>query len=176
MSNEIPRPEEPPEAQPYEPPSFGEAGPQPSEMPLPETPIEPAAEAPSPPPPSQPPPVLPPGVNALPNHRFATPSLVLGLLSMLGLLSCLCPLFWLPFLQLCPSLWALALGGGALYTGNEARREIEASGGNIGGRDQADAGFIMGLIGVAFGLLAICLGVLWAVVWVIWPNSPLRVR
>lgn len=99
-----------------------------------------------------------------------------GILSMLGMLSCLCPLFWLPFLQLCPSLWALALGGGALYTGNEARREIEASGGNIGGHDQADAGFIMGIIGVAFGLLAVCLSVLYPVVLIAWPEGPFQTR
>lgn len=170
MSNEIQHPDGPPEAQPYEPPSFDEVGPQPGEPPPSETPIAPPAEAP--PPPLPPPPVA--GVP--PNHRLATPSLILGILSMLGMLSCLCPLFWLPLLQLCPSLWALALGGGALYTGNEARREIEASGGNIGGRDQADAGFIMGIIGVAFGLLAICLGVLWAVVWIALPEGPFRVR
>jgi len=163
-----------PPAQPYEPPS--EIGPQPGETPSPELPTQPEVGAPPPPPPVTPPISLPPEVAAPPNHRFATPSLILGVLSMLGILSCLCPLFWLPFLQLCPSLWTLALGGGALFTGNAARREIEASGGNIGGRDQADAGFIMGIIGVAFGLLAICLGVLWAVAWIIWPNSPLRTR
>lgn len=177
MNSELPHPEEPPAAQPHEPASFGEAGAQPGEMPPSGTPIEPAAEAPPPSPPLQPSPVSPPPeISAPPNHRFATPSLILGVLSMLGILSCLCPLFWLPFLQLCPSLWTLALGGGALFTGNAARQEIEASGGNIGGRDQADAGFIMGIIGVAFGLLAICLGVLWAVLWIVLPEGPFRAR
>ncbi len=169
MSNDIPHPDELPEAQPYEPPSFGEAGPPPGEPPPSETPGAPAAEPPPPLPP-------PPGAAVPPNHRLATPSLILGILSVLGMVSCLCPVFWLPFLQLCPSLWALALGGGALYTGNEARREIEASGGNIGGRDQADAGFIMGIIGVTFGLLAVCLGVLYIAVLIALPEGLFRAR
>jgi hypothetical protein len=109
-----------------------------------------------------------------PNHRFALPSLVMGILSILGALSCICPLFWVPFVQLCPSLWALALGGGALYTGNEARREIDASGGTIGGREQASAGFIMGIIGVAFGVLAVCLGLLVVAGVLTMPDNPIQ--
>jgi len=108
-----------------------------------------------------------------PSHRLALPSLIMGILSMLGALSCVC-LFWIPFVGLCPSVWMLALGGGALYTGNEARREIEVSGGTLSGRDQATAGFIMGIIGVLLGVLTICLGVLYAVGVIALPRNPIR--
>lgn len=167
MNSELPRPQEPAEARPVEPTDTGETSEvAPTGPASPELPTEPAVERPPP----------PPTVGVTANHRFALPSLIMGVLSMLGILSCICPMFWLPFLQLCPSLWALALGGGALYTGNQARREIEASGGSIGGRDQADAGFIMGIIGVAFGLLAVCLGVLYAVALIALPEGPFRTR
>lgn len=183
---------EPPPEKPYEPPSFEMAGPpgepppeppmgasEPAmETPPPTQPMPPYTPPPPPPemaPPGPPPPPLPPPVVGAPteNHRFALPSLIMGILSLLGALSCLC-LFWLPFFNFCPALWSLALGGGALYTGNEARREIEMSGGTVGGRDQANAGFIMGIIGIVVGILGLCIAAAIVVGLIATPNNPFQ--
>jgi hypothetical protein len=43
----------------------------------------------------------------------------------------------------------------AIWLGRKSMREIDASGGRVGGRGQAPAGFIMGIIGTALWVLAL---------------------
>ncbi|QWC86152.1 DUF4190 domain-containing protein [Nocardioidaceae bacterium] len=85
------------------------------------------------------------GGYAPPDHGRATVALVLGLVSLIGGLVCGVPLLASPF---------------ALVIGRKAVREIDASGGRLGGRGQAMAGYVMGIIGVvllALGIIAIVL-------------------
>lgn len=103
------------------------------------TPPDPGAEQPPPPPPPNPyggpPPVYaqpgyPPYVAA--EHPQATTVLILGIL---GLIMCQ---------VLSPFAWVM---------GNRVVREIDASGGAIGGRSSANAGRICGIVGtVLIGL------------------------
>jgi hypothetical protein len=65
----------------------------------------------------------------------ATAALVLGICGIL-----VCPL-------ICSAL--------ALIFGYRARREIDASGGMVGGRGSAVAGIVLGWVGVAFALIGI---------------------
>lgn len=65
----------------------------------------------------------------------ATASLVLGILSLV-----MCGLF---------------TGVPAMITGRRAMREIDASGGRLGGRGLAQAGFITGLVGTLLTTLAL---------------------
>jgi len=67
-------------------------------------------------------------------HRSATTALVLGIASLL-----FCGLF---------------TGIPAIVLGRRARREIDASNGQLGGRGTATAGFVTGLIGTAWSLCA----------------------
>lgn len=79
-----------------------------------------------------------------PNHPSATTALVLSLVALAGILFC-----GGITLVLSPFAWRL---------GTKAVREIDASPGTYGGRDQANAGRIMGIIGTVFlglGILAI---------------------
>ncbi len=79
-----------------------------------------------------------------PNHPSATTALVLSLIGLAGILFC-----GGITLILSPFAWRL---------GTKAVREIDASPGMYAGRDQANAGRIMGIIGTVFlalGILAI---------------------
>ena len=80
----------------------------------------------------------------VPNHPQATMALVLGLVGLIG--GCLCGL---PLLA-SPFAWAV---------GARAKREIEASHGQLGGAGNAQAGYITGIIGTVLLVLAV-LGVL----------------
>jgi hypothetical protein len=90
-----------------------------------------------------PPPAAPPLASHLirEDHPQATTSLVLGIISLV----------------LCQLVAPIAL-----VLGRRAVREIDASGGMLGGRGQAQAGWIMGLIGTI--LLAVSVLVILAVV------------
>jgi len=48
----------------------------------------------------------------------------------------------------------------ALITGYVAKAEIEKSHGRVGGERLANAGLILGWVGIGLGLLTICLGIL----------------
>lgn len=74
-----------------------------------------------------------------PNHPQSTTAMVLGILGLAccGIAS--------PF---------------ALFLGRKSMQEIDASGGQYGGRGQAQAGFIMGIIGTVLWVIGI-------VVWVV---------
>ncbi len=78
-----------------------------------------------------------------PKHPSATTAMVLGIIALAGGFFC-----GLPFL-LAPFAWS---------KGSRAVREIDASGGGLSGREQANAGRIMGIIGtvlLGLGLLAL---------------------
>jgi len=93
--------------------------------------------------PVQPYPAAPPAYGyTVPDHPKATTAMVLGIL---GIVVCG---------VMAPFAWSI---------GKKTRDEIDASGGRLGGRGQANAGYIMGIIGTV--LLA--LGVLFAIVYVI---------
>lgn len=79
---------------------------------------------------------------AMPQDKGATTALVLGIAGLaLGLTLCLGIGFIVsPF---------------ALFTGLAARRRIDASGGQLGGRGNAQAGFIMGVLGTILLVLFI---------------------
>lgn len=88
---------------------------------------------------TQPPQFPPPGSGypvgpPPPSSGKATASLVLGILGLV-----VCPLVL--------SVPAIVLGRGAM-------REIDASGGMIGGRSSAQAGFWLGVVGTAWVVLA----------------------
>lgn len=94
---------------------------------------------PPPPPPPPPYPYQGPGGpgGPVPDQRQATTALVLGILGIVicGILA--------PF---------------ALVIGRNSLKEIDASGGRLGGRGKAQAGFICGIIGtvlLALGVLAV---------------------
>lgn len=71
------------------------------------------------------------------NSGRATASLVLGIVGLI----------------LCPFICSVL----ALVFGYQARREIDASGGAIGGRGNAKAGIILGWVGIAFAILGMIL-------------------
>jgi hypothetical protein len=76
-----------------------------------------------------------------PNHRSATTALVLGILGVVC-----CPIFG-------PFAWGI---------GKKAVDEIDGSGGGIGGRGLAQAGYILGIVGTVFlllSLLVVALGI-----------------
>lgn len=83
-----------------------------------------------------------PGWNQAPAYAPAPPALGSATLAMvLGILS----------LVLC----GLVTGIPAIIIGRNAVKEIDASNGQLGGRSQAQAGFIMGIVGTAVSGLAI---------------------
>jgi hypothetical protein len=77
---------------------------------------------------------------APPPHPSATTALVLGLVSLIGLFICLFPILAAPF---------------AWRTGSRVVKEIDAQPGRWSGREQAQAGRIMGMIGTALLVLGI---------------------
>ena len=85
----------------------------------------------------------------VPNHPQAMTALVLGLIGLIG--GCLCGL---PLLA-APFAWAV---------GARAKREIEASHGQLGGAGNAQAGYIMGIIGTVLLVLAVIALLLFVVV------------
>lgn len=87
--------------------------------------------------------VPPPGYPVVrPDHPRATTAMVLGIL---GLVVCgICA----------PFAWSI---------GGKAVKEIEASGGAYGGRGQAQAGYIMGIIGTILMGIGVVLGVIWLI-------------
>ncbi len=100
-------------------------------------------------PPPFPPPYYPGGYPPMPvrvpDHPQAVTALVLGILGLV-----LCGGLTSPF---------------AWWLGRKAMREIDASGGAMGGRGQAQAGFILGIIGTALlavGVLIVVVAVLGA--------------
>lgn len=89
----------------------------------------------------------PPGYPvARPDHPRATTSMVLGIL---GLVVC----------SICaPFAWSI---------GGKVVKEIDASGGAYGGRGQAQAGYIMGIIGTILLGLGVVAGVIWLILVII---------
>ena len=83
----------------------------------------------------------PPGPVAPPTPGSATAALVLGILSIV----------------MCLGLFT---GIPAMVVGRNAKREIEASGGRLGGEGVANAGFITGLIGTLLSVLGLLFFVL----------------
>ena len=80
----------------------------------------------------------------LPDHPSATTAMVLGIIGLVGIAFC-----GGLTLVLSPFAWAI---------GRKSVREIDASPGRYGGRDKANAGTIMGIIGTVFlgiGILAV---------------------
>ncbi len=101
-------------------------------------------------PPNQPPPG-PPMQPVAPNSSKATTSLVLGICSLV-----VCGFF---------------LGIPAMIIGRQAKQEIEASQGRLGGEGLATAGFITGLIGTIWSALAAILLVVLLVIGGIFANE-----
>ncbi len=101
----------------------------------------------------------PPGFGAgLPDHPSATTAMVLGIVGLVGVALC-----GGITLVLAPFAWAM---------GRKSVREIDANPGRYGGRDKANAGKIMGIIGtvlLVLGIVAI-IGVIALIAAV--PDSP----
>jgi hypothetical protein len=88
-------------------------------------------------------PGYPPYVGALPDHPSATTAMVLGIIGLAGLLFC-----GGITLVLSPFAWAI---------GGKAVREIDAEPGRYGGRDKAQGGRVMGIIGTVLLMLGVLL-------------------
>ena len=123
-----PQPNDP--NQPPPPPGYGYPPPPPGAMPPP----YPGYPGPGYPAAGYP---MGPGYPQQPSHPQATTAMVLGILGLA------CCGIAAPF---------------ALFIGRKSMQEIDASGGQYGGRGQAQAGFIMGIIG----------SVLWVIGVVVW--------
>lgn len=79
----------------------------------------------------------------LPKHQSATTAMVLGIIAVAGGILCYLPILAAPF--------AWVMGGRAV-------KEIDASGGTLGGRGEATAGRVLGIIGtvlLVLGILAV---------------------
>lgn len=87
-----------------------------------------------------PPPGYAPFAPQPPKHESATTAMVLGLVGTVGALACTLPVVVAPF---------------AWHTGAKALREIDASQGALGGRSEAKAGMILGIIGTVLLVLAV---------------------
>lgn len=83
-------------------------------------------------------------------HSKAVPALVIGIISIV--LACCCS--------------PLGVVGGivAAVLGNQAKGEIAASGGRLGGESQAQAGFVIGIVAIALGTVLFILGLVTEVV------------
>ncbi|WP_299049822.1 DUF4190 domain-containing protein [uncultured Nocardioides sp.] len=88
--------------------------------------------------PGPPGPGFAPGHPLPPKHPSATTAMVLGIVALGGGLMCGLPLVVAP--------WAWVTGGRAV-------REIDASGGTLGGRGDAQAGYVMGIVGTVLLVL-----------------------
>lgn len=80
-----------------------------------------------------------------PDHPSASTAMVLGLVGLVGFFMCGITV------ALCPFAWAM---------GGRAKREIDASGGALGGRDKAMVGYVTGVIGtiiLGLGVLGVIL-------------------
>jgi hypothetical protein len=75
-----------------------------------------------------------------PKHPNATTAMVLGIVAVAGGVICYLPLLIAPF---------------AWFTGSKAVRDIDESGGAQGGRGEAVAGKVLGIIGTALLALAL---------------------
>lgn len=71
------------------------------------------------------------GYQPVPEHPQSTMALTLGLIGLIGTLLCVVPSVVGPF---------------AWFIGAKAKREIDASGGRLGGRGQALTGYVLGII------------------------------
>ena len=87
------------------------------------------------------PPGYPPGHGFAPDHPKAGTSLVLGILGVV-----LCQV-------VAPFAWV---------TGKRTLTEIDASGGRWGGRGQAQAGYVLGVVGTVLLALSVAALLLWA--------------
>lgn len=150
MSGPAPDPEQPqhPGPPPSFQPSWGQPGPgQPpygAQPGYPAPPAQPGYQQPGYPQPGYAP---PPGwgyAPVAPDHPRATTALVLGLVGLIGGLACGLPLLASPF---------------AWWIGVKTRREIDAQPG-VGGRGQATAGMVTGIIGTVLLALSLALLVL----------------
>ena len=83
-----------------------------------------------------------PGFAPAPDHPRATTALVLGLVGLVGTFACGLPVL---------------LGPVAWWIGAKARGEIDASPGRYGGRGQATAGMILGIITTVLLVLSLAL-------------------
>lgn len=94
-------------------------------------------------PPAQPgyPPYAPYGYAPQP-HPEANKVLVLGLVAVVGGMACYLPIFVAPF---------------AWIIGNRVTREINAAGGQWGGRSEAQTGRILGMVGTGLLVLGLLL-------------------
>jgi hypothetical protein len=144
---------EPPSSNPYgsaEPSSYGTP---PTHAPYGEPPTQPYAAQPHDPPPygqaapygqpgqpGQPHGYYGQGYAAPPPHPSSTTAMVLGLVSLIGLFICVVPIVMAPF---------------AWVTGGRVVKAIDAEPGRWSGREQAQAGRIMGMIGTAILVLIV---------------------
>ncbi|MBF4162475.1 DUF4190 domain-containing protein [Nocardioides acrostichi] len=80
-----------------------------------------------------------------PNHPSSTTAMVLGIVSLAGSALCLLPIIVAPF---------------AWWLGAKARKEIDREPQRYGGRSQATAGFVMGIIGTILLVLGVAFFVL----------------
>lgn len=80
------------------------------------------------------------GLSALPKHPQAQTAMVLGIIALAGSFICLVPILLSPF---------------AWYFGAKVKREIAAEPQRWGGQSEAQAGFIMGIIGTVLFALGI---------------------
>lgn len=81
-----------------------------------------------------------------PNSNSALISMILGIVSLSLFALLLCTVFLMPI--------SIAAGIPAVIVGRNARKEIQASGGQLGGDGMAQAGIVMGWINIALSILA----------------------
>jgi hypothetical protein len=140
-----PEPGSDPLAAPPPPPGYGDSAPPPPAY---------GDSAPPPPPPpggAEPAPYgaapsSPMGAPAgAPNNQKAVIALVTGIASIV--------------FAICCSIVGVVLGGVAIFLGQQAKKEVAASGGTQGGANFAQYGFITGIIGVGLAIVMIILSV-----------------
>lgn len=89
------------------------------------------------------------GTGTAPNNQKAVIALVAGIASIV--------------FAVCCSFLGVILGAVAAFLGNQAKGEIARSGGNQGGAQFAQYGFITGVIGVVLGAIFIIIGIVFNV-------------